>query len=168
MRRFGVSIGSLSLLLLLSAEGCLYSLAGGGLPPNIHTMAISTFDNQTASPDVTKELFDRMHDELQRKLGVRDAPAERADALVKGVIQTYDADVPVGFSANPQQALTARRHLQITIEVDIIDQSNGRVLFTNKALRGEADYAERAEADGRHQAIGKLVQQIVDGVQSNW
>ena len=165
MRRFGGSIGSLSLLLLAS---CIYSLAGGGLPPNIHTMAITTFDNQTSSPDVTKELFDRMHDELQKKLGVRDAPAERADALVKGVIQTYDADVPVGFSANPQQALTARRHLAITVEVDIVDQSNGRMLFTGKALRGEADYNERAEADGRNQAIEKIVQQIVDGVQSNW
>jgi hypothetical protein len=165
MRRSGGLIGSLSLLLL---TGCLYSLAGGGLPPNIHTMAISTFDNQTSSPDVTKELFDKMHEELQRKLGVRDAPAERADAVVRGVIQTYDADVPVGFSANPQQALTARRHLAITIEVDIVDQSNGRTLFTNKALRGEADYNERAEADGRKQAIEKLVQQIVDGVQSNW
>ena len=165
MRRFGGSIGSLALVLL---SGCLYSLAGGGLPPNIHTMAISTFDNQTASPDVSKELYDRMHEELQHKLGVRDAPAERADALVKGVIQTYDADVPVGFSANPQQALSARRHLKITVEVDIIDQSNGRLLFTNKALSGEADYNERAEAEGRRQAIGKLVQQIVDGVQSNW
>lgn len=165
MRRFGGSIGSLSLLLL---AGCFYSLAGGGLPPNIHTMAISTFDNQTSSPDVTKELFDRMHEELQKKLGARDAPPERADALVKGVIQTYDADVPVGFSANPQQALTARRHIAITLEVDIIDQSNGRTLYTNKALRGEADYNEGAEAEGRKAAIGKLVQQIVDGVQSNW
>ncbi len=165
MRRFGGSISSLSLLLL---AGCFYSLAGGGLPPNIHTMAIATFDNQTASPDVTKELYDRMHEELQRKLGVRDAPPERADALVKGVIQTYDADVPVGFNANPQQALTARRHLAITLEVDIIDQSNGHTLFTKTALRGEADYNERAEADGRKQAIEKLVQQIVDGVQSNW
>ncbi len=165
MRRFGRSIGSLSLSLL---AGCFYSLAGGGLPPNIHTMAISTFDNQTPSPDVTKELYDRMHDELQRKLGVRDAPAERADALVKGVIQTYDADVPVGFNSNPQQALTARRHLAITVDIDIIDQSNGRMLFTKKALKGEADYNERAEADGRKQAIAKLVQQIVDGVQSNW
>lgn len=165
MRRFGVSINSLSLLLL---AGCFYSLAGGGLPPNIHTMAISTFDNQTSSPDVTKELFDKMHEELQKKLGVRDAPPERADALVKGVIQTYDADVPVGFNANPQQALTARRHLAITLQVDIIDQSNGRMLFTKTALRGEADYDERAEAEGRKAAIEKLVQQIVDGVQSNW
>ncbi len=165
MRRFGRSIGSLSLSLL---AGCVYSLAGGGLPPNIHTMAISTFDNQTASPDVTKELYDRMHEELQRKLGVRDAPAERADALVKGVISTYDADVPVGFNANPQQALTARRHLAITIDVDIVDQSNGRMLLTKKSLKGEADYNEGADAEGRKQAIAKLVQQIIDGVQSNW
>jgi hypothetical protein len=165
MRRSGGLIGRFSLLLL---TGCIYSLAGGGLPPNIHTMAISTFDNQTSSPDVTKELYDQMHAELQRKLGVRDAPAERADAVVRGVIQTYDADVPVGFSANPQQALTARRHLAITVEISIVDQSNGHVLYTNKALRGESDYNERAEADGRKQAIEKLVQQIVDGVQSNW
>jgi len=165
MRRFGGLIGSLSAVLL---AGCFYSFAGGGLPPHIHTMAISTFENQTASPDVPKELYDVMHRELQKRLGVRDAPADRADALVKGTIQTYEADVPVGFSANPQQAVSARRRLQITIEVEIVDQSNGRALYSNKSLRQEADYNERAEQDGRRQAIDKIVQQIIDGVQSNW
>lgn len=165
MRRSGALIGSLSILLL---SGCIYSFAGGGLPPHIRTMAISTFDNKTASPDVTKELYDQMHSELQRKLGVRDAPADRADAVVRGVIQTYDADVPVGFSANPQQAVTARRHLQITVDVDIVDQSNGHALYSKKGLREEADYNERAEDEGRKQAIAKIVQQIIDGVQSNW
>jgi hypothetical protein len=165
MRRFGGLIVSLSVLCL---TGCFYSFAGGGLPPNIHTMAISTFDNQTASPDLPKELYDTMHRELQKRLGVRDAPSDRADALVKGTISAYEADVPVGFSANPQQAVSARRRLQITIDVEIIDQSNGRPLFTKQALREEADYNERAEAEGRQQAIDKLVQQIIDGVQSNW
>jgi hypothetical protein len=165
MRRFGVLIAS---LVLVTATGCLYSFAGGGLPPHIHTMAIAPFDNQTPSPDLPKELYDEMRRELQRRLGVRDAPTERADALIHGVIQSYDADVPVGFSANPQQAVTARRRLQVTLEVEIIDQSNGRVLFTNKAMREEADYAERAEQDGRKQALAKIVQKIVEGVQSNW
>jgi hypothetical protein len=165
MRRFGVLIAS---LLLCSLTGCLYSFAGGGLPPHIHTMAIVTFDNQTPSPDIPKELYDRMRKELQQRLGVRDATQERADALVHGVIASYDADVPVGFSANPNQAITARRHLQLTIEVEILDQSNGRVLYANKALRGEADYQERAELEGRTQAIAKIVQAIVEGVQSNW
>jgi len=131
-------------------------------------MAIVTFDNQTPSPDIPKELYDRMRKELQQHLGVRDATQERADALVKGVIVSYDADVPVAFSSNPQQSVTARRHLQLTIDVEILDQSNGKVLYANKALRGEADYAERAEVAGREVAIAKIVQSIIEGVQSKW
>jgi len=152
----------------LCATGCIYSFAGGGLPPHIRTMAIGAFDNQTASPDIPKELYDQMHSQLDKRLGVRDAPADRADAVVHGTITSYDADVPVGFSANPTQAVTAQRRLQITIEVEIVDQSNGHVLYTNKALRGESDYAERAEANGRAKAIDKIVQQIIEGVQSHW
>jgi hypothetical protein len=165
MRRFGILIGSLA---VLAQTGCFYGFAGGGLPPHIHTIALSTFDNQSASPDIPKELYDELHTQLQRRLGVRDAPTDRADAAVKGVIASYDADVPVGFSANPQQAVTARRRLQLTVEIEIIDQSNGKVLFSNKALRQEADYNERAEAEGRHQAIQKIVQSVMEGVQSNW
>jgi hypothetical protein len=146
----------------------MYGFAGGGLPPNVRTVALSTFDNQTASPDLPKELYDQMHKELQRRLGLRDAPADHADALIKGVISTYDADVPISFSANPQQAVSARRRLQITIEIEIVDQSSGKVLFSSKALREEADYDERGEPKGRADAISKIVQEIVTGVQSNW
>jgi hypothetical protein len=165
MRRRGTWIVSLA---LLGLAGCRYSFAGGGLPPHIHTMAITTFDNQTSSPDIPKELYDTLHTELDRRLGVRDAPQERADALVRGVIQSYEADVPVGFSANSKQSETAQRQLEITVEVEIVDQSNGKVLYQNKALRAEASYPERAEETGRAQAITKIVQTIVEGVQSNW
>lgn len=166
MRRFGGWI--VSLAVLLASTGCMYSLAGGGLPSHIHTMAIATFDNQTASPDLPKELWDEMRRELQRRLGVRDAPRERADALAHGKIVSYEPDVPISFSADPRQAVTARRRLQLTIEVEIVDQSSGRVLYQQKSLREEADYAERAEPEGRRVAIAKLVQRIVEGVQSNW
>jgi hypothetical protein len=77
--------------------GRTYSLAGGGLPPNIQLMAISTFDNQTSSPDVTKELYDQMHASCSESR-FRDAPAEKADAAAR-VIQTYDADVLRSASA---------------------------------------------------------------------
>jgi hypothetical protein len=165
MRRLGVLILSCATLF---TTGCFYGFAGGGLPPHIHSLALSTFDNQSASPDIPKELYDELHLQLQRRLGVRDAPTDRADAAVKGTIASYDSDIPVGFSANPQQALTAQRHLQITVSIEIIDQSNGKVLYSNKALRQEADYAERAEAEGRHTAIQKIVQTVIEGVQSNW
>lgn len=165
MRRFGGFLASSALLLL---GGCLYSFAGGGLPPHVKTMAIATFDNQTPSPDVPKELYDQMNKELRRRLGVRDAPSNKADAVVHGAIVSYDADVPVSFSSNPNQAVSAHRRLQVTIDVEIVDQSNGRLLFSNKALREEAEYPERGEAEGRKAAIEKLVNKIVEGVQSNW
>lgn len=165
IRRFG---GLLLSLAVLAQTGCLYGFAGGGLPPNIHTVALATFDNQSASPDIPKELYDELHKQLQHRLGLRDAPSDRADCAVKGTIASYDADIPVGFNANPNQALTSRRRLQITVEIEIVDQSNGKVLYSNKALRQEADYDEGAEAKGRQDAVQKLVQTVIEGVQSNW
>jgi hypothetical protein len=131
-------------------------------------MAVLPFDNQTTSPEVQRELLDAMRRELQRRLGVRDASESRADAVIRGVISAYDADVPVAVSSNPSQAVTARRRLQLTIDVEIVEQDNGRVLFQRKGLRGEGDYDERAEPEGRRKAIEKIVNDIVEGAQSQW
>ena len=159
-----------ALLCSALAAGCVprYGFAGGGLPANIHTLAIQPFDNETASPDLQKELFDAMRRELQSRLGVRDAPVERADAVVKGVVRTYDIDVPVGFSANPQQAVTSRRKLQIVVDVLILDQTTNKTLWQKKDLRVDGEYAEGNEAGGRQEAIKRIVSDIVEGAQSQW
>ena len=68
----------------------------------------------------------------------------------------------------PSQAVSARRRLQITVDVEIVDQANGQVLFQRKGLRGEGDYAERDEPEGRRKAIEKIVNDIVEGAQSQW
>ena len=109
-----------------------------------------------------------MRKDLQRRLGVREAPQETADAIVRGVIRTYDADAPVGFSADPRQAVSARRRLAIGLDVEIVDQSNGKVIYQSKSQRGEADYNERAEAEGRKNAIQKILDDIVEGVRKQW
>lgn len=156
-------------LSLLFLQGCVrYGFSEGAFPPHIRTMAVLPFDNQTAAPEIQSELFEVMRRELQKRLGVRDAPQERADALVRGIIATYDADVPVAFSADPSQAVSARRRLQITVDVEILDQTTGKVLWQRKTLRAEGEYAERAEPEGRRRAIERLVNDIVEGAQSQW
>jgi hypothetical protein len=152
----------------VAACGVRYGFAGGGLPANIRTMAVLPFDNQTTSPEVQRDLLDTMRRELQRRLGVRDAAENHADAVVRGVISGYDVDVPVAVSANPSQAVTARRRLQLTIDVEIVEQASGHVLFQRKGMRGEGDYDERAEQIGRQKAIEKIVNDIVEGAQSQW
>lgn len=169
MTRFGTRSSVLIVLAgMLAGCGVRYGFAGGGLPANIRTMAVLPFDNQTTSPEVQRDLLDTMRRELQRRLGVRDAAENHADAVVRGVISGYDVDVPVAVSANPSQAVTARRRLQLTIDVEIVEQASGHVLFQRKAMRGEGDYDERAEAIGRQKAIEKIVNDIVEGAQSQW
>jgi hypothetical protein len=170
IRRFGISSRTLLYVALFAVAGCVprYGFAGGGLPSHIRTMAILPFDNETPNPDLQKEIFDSMRRELQPRLGVRDAPQERADAMVRGVIRTYDVDIPVGYSANPTQAVTSRRKLQITLDIQIIDQTNGKTLWERKGERAEGEYAERDEPNGRRDAIKKIVNDIVEGAQSQW
>jgi hypothetical protein len=154
-------------LLLLTAASCRfpYGFKGGGLPPEIDTMAILPFENKTPNATLQQELLTEMRTELQRRLGVRDAAESEAKAIVRGTIQAYEQDIPVGFST---QTTSARRRLQITIDVEIFDVRKGKILFSRKGLRGEGEYAERADAEGRPLAIEKLVNDIVDGAQSQW
>jgi hypothetical protein len=155
-------------LCAVAACGVHYGFSQGAFPPGIKTMAIVPFDNQTASPNVQSELFDAMRAELQKRLGVRDAPAGTADAIVRGTIVSYDADVPVSFSASPNQTVSARRKLQIVIDIEIVDTKTGKTLWQQKALSADGEYAERGEQDGRKLAIQHIVNNIVEGAQSQW
>jgi len=157
-------------VLLLAATGCgvRYGFSEGAFPAHVRTMAVLPFENETSSADLQGELFESMRRRLQQRLGVRDAPQERADAIVRGHIRGYDADIPIAFSADRRQTVSARRRLQITVDVEILDQTNGKTLWARKGLRAEGEYAERAEDEGRRQAIEQLVNDIVEGAQSQW
>jgi hypothetical protein len=166
--------GTLAAALALTSMGvgaCRYSpykFAGGGLPRHVRTVAVIPFENQTAVADLQSELFTAMRRTLQNRLNLRDAPESRADAIVRGTIVKYDADVPIGFSADPRAAAQARRQLQLVIDVAIIDQASGRTLLDRKGLTAKGEYAERNEAAGRLQAVEELMNDIVEGAQSQW
>jgi hypothetical protein len=113
-----------------------------------------------------------LHAELRNavhsRLGLRDAPEGKANAIVRGTITKYEPDIAVGFSADPRRATTARRRVQIFIDVEIVEQKTGRTLYERKGLTAEGEYAEREEPSGRKQAIQRLVNEIVEGAQSQW
>ena len=145
-----------------------YGFAGGGLPAHIKTVAVLPFDNETPSPDLQRELHERMRREFEARLGLRQASEQRADAIVRGRILRYETDVPISFSADPRQATTARRRLQVAVDVEILDQTTGRTLWQRRGLVADGEYSERAELEGRERALEKLVNDIIEGAQSQW
>jgi hypothetical protein len=153
---------------LLSTSACLYHFSGGGLPSHVKTMAVVPFENQTAVADVQREISDSLRSRLTERLGLRTASVGKADAIVRGVIRQYQADVPVGYSANTNAPTTARRQLQILLDIDVVDQVTGKSLFSKKGYVVTGEYDEQQEARGRSQAIDRIVTAIVEGVQSQW
>lgn len=164
-RRF---LRAVSAATLVALSGCFYGFSGGGLPTHVRTVAVLPFANETASPELTREFTDALRDGLSKRLGLRDASEEKASAIARGTIVKYETDVPVAYSANPQQATATRRKLQIVVDVEIYDQVQGKTLWQKKAIMGEGEYSERFEADGRKQAISRIVNDIIEGAQSQW
>ncbi len=149
---------------------CLYGFGGGtGFPPTVKTVAVLPFDNLTAEPSLTSEVNRAVREAVQNRLGLRPSGEALADALVKGSIQRYEPDIPLAYSGNEQnQSVTVRnRKVQITINVQIFDQKNNKILWERNGLTVEGDYTSN-EADGRKKAIERLITDIVDGAQSQW
>jgi len=164
IRRFG----SISLTLVFLATGCLYTFAGGGFPRHVKSAAVLPFDNETPAAELSREINDALRKAFESRLGLRSAPENRAHAIVRGTITKYETDIPVGFSADPARASSARRSLSIVIDVTIVDQTSGKTLYERKGLSANGEYPERGEEEGRRQAIQRLVNDIVEGAQSQW
>jgi hypothetical protein len=158
-------------LAVLSVAGCWrYSLHGGGLPADLKTMAILPFDNETPVSELQQQLLDIMRNTLDSRLGLRSASEAQADVVVRGTIIRYDADIPVGYSASQGGApvTASQRKLEMAVDVDIVNQKTGKILWQRKGLIGDGTYQERAEADGRKQAMQQMANDMAEGAQSQW
>ena len=150
------------------AAGACYGFAGGGFAPHIKTVAILPFDNLTPEPALTVEVYAAVREAMEDRLGLRSAGEATADAVLRGRIVRYDPDVPTQIRPGEGEVEVTRRQVQITVELEIVDQRDGSPLWRRPGITVVGEYAPPAEADGRRQALEKLVNEIVQGAQSQW
>lgn len=163
--------GGLALLLLAGSSACVwkYGFAGGGFPPEIRTVAVLPFENQTFEPTLSSDINTAVREAMENRLGLRQASESQADAVVTGTITRYEPDVPIAYTGTEaNQVQVTRRKLQIVVSIQILDRRNDKVLWERQSLSVDGDYQTPNEADGKRQALEKLTQQIVDGAQSQW
>lgn len=146
---------------------CLYGFAGGGLP-NVKTVAILPFENDTPEPALTQEVSDAVRQALEGRLGLRVATEAAADALVRGRVVRYDPDLPIAIQPGQGQVTVTKRKVQLTVDVEIVNQREGTTVWKRQGLSVDGEYDPPQEAQGRKVALQKLVNDIVDGAQSQW
>jgi Lipopolysaccharide-assembly len=162
-RLSGAAAGSLAGLWL---AGCVYGFAGGTLP-NVKTVAILPFENDTPEPALTQEVSEAVRQAFEGRLGLRVAPEATADAIVRGRIARYDPDVPIALLPGQGQVTVTKRKVQLAVDVEILNQREGTTVWKRQVLV-DGEYNPGREVEGRKVALDKLVNEIVDGAQSQW
>ena len=56
----------------------------------------------------------------------------------------------------------------MTINIEVVEQKTGRVLWDGKNLVVPGQYDPGRESDGKKKALDLLVKRLIDGVHSNW
>lgn len=158
-------------LIVVSLAACNYSFSAGSFPPpHIETIAIEPFENETNRFELSGELFEQLNLRLPAALGIRPAGVDVANAVVRGSINRYDVRVPNYQAGQPgQAAAVTQRQVNIGVSVEIVDLVENVILWESSNVTALGEYPEGAlEETGRLRAIELLVQEIVDGAQSNW
>lgn len=169
LNRFRRIPGFVLSLSALALAGCIYGFSGGGLPPDVKTVAVLPFENITSDPTLTAEINSAVREAVENRLGLRQAGENQANAIVTGTIRRYEPDLPVAFQGTEGNRVeVTRRLLQITVDVSIINRETEAVIWERKGLMVEGDYETGKERDGRKKALEKLTTNIVDGAQSQW
>jgi hypothetical protein len=136
--------------------------------PNVKTVAILPFENDTPEPALTQEVSEAVRQALEDRLGLRVAPEAGADAIVRGRIVRYDPDLPIAIQPGQGELTVTKRKVQLTVDVEIVNQREGTTVWKRQGLTVDGDYDPPQEAQGRRVALQKLVNDIVDGAQSQW
>lgn len=159
-----------AVIAIVIAAGCNYGFQGGGFPPAIETIYIEPLDNETVQFGLEQEIFDALVNELPARLGVQTAGRDAADAIVSGRVTRYD-DAAQNFragEANTGTRVIANR-VQIGVSIRILDVARNVILWES-GVTGEGTYQPGSQDDRAAiaTAIEDVVQEVVDGAQSQW
>lgn len=163
--------GAALVVAAIGLVACNYGFEGGGFPGHIRTVYIAPFENQTTQFDIEQELFAQLLEELPAKLGLQTAGREAADAILTGEIRRYQ-DVAQNYRPGSDQGAGSvlTHEVQIGISARLVDVRDNLIRWESSNVTGRGTYRPAGESDdiAQRQAIAAIIDQIIDGTQSQW
>jgi len=130
----------LTLCLLVFAGACGYHVGGRGdlLPPDVKTVAVPTFKNESTTFKIEQQVSSAVTREFLERTHFRVTPnPEDADAVLKGTIKDVRAGV-LTFDVNTGRATSLQ--IQVTADVKLEDVHSHKVLFANPKYTFREEY----------------------------
>ncbi len=99
------------------------------MPPDIKTIAVPVFENQTSTYRIEQRLSAAVTREFIERTKFRISPQPKgADAVLKGTVKDVRSGV-LTFDLNTGRATSLQ--IQVTADVKLVDLHNNKVLFAN-------------------------------------
>ena len=157
--------------LLISLSGCCGYRLGTSLPPNITSVHVKSFNNQSGEPNVETAVTSATVREFQKDGGLRMANVDEADAIVEATVTSLKLD-PLRYSKDRATETTEFR-LLLTADVVLKDRKTGKVLSSLQGLEGKTTFVpagdlSSAKRRGIPLAAEDLAHKIVGAVAEAW
>ena len=169
MKTHYLSISLLSILLLV-LNGCgVYNFTGGAIPPEVKTISIAVFYNESASgpPNMSQLLTEKVKDYYQSNSKLTVVTAN-GDWQLSGYISSYVV-TPVAPKANETTALS---RLTITVKAEFVNTKDETQNFSQAfSFYGDFDQTKSLSAV-ENSLVDEILNQIVFDIftktTSNW
>lgn len=155
----------------LVLSGCLYSFSGGGgLPSHVETVYVPPVENETTRFALTDRVTQGLLDAVRGRLGAQVAGEQGADAVIEVTLNGFTDEAMSFEGREGEGAEVFQRRVTISASAEIYDRVNDRPIWTTSGLRATGEYAPEEESQDAaiDLAIENLIQNIVDGAQSQW
>lgn len=147
-----------------SMAGCIYTFNPKG-KSDIKTLAVEPFDNRTSEYGLSDRLTTIVIDAFIKDGSMRIVPADKADAIIHGVLTGYERQV-VTFDTTDQ---VSQYRVVLTCEVSLKTTKNDSTLWTQSMIQeGVYSAANETEEQGQQRAGEHLVAAVLTKATKDW
>ena len=157
----------LTIFCIVVVNACGYRFAGQGqFPKGVQHIFIEVFENQTSQTGIEREVTNQVIFEFTRQRQKSLASSSRdADAVLKGVIR----NVRTQTIARVGTELASQREVVMTVDLRLIQQGVGKVLWTAKGVTDKEAYdvvenSKLATDQNENLAIARLSERISERI----
>lgn len=162
---------ALALAVAVVSSACLYSFSGGGgLPSHVETVYVPPVENETTRFALTERVTQGLLEAVRGRLGAQVAAEQGADAVIRVTLTDFSDDAVSFEGREGEGAEVFQRRVTISASAEIHDRVNDQPIWSSSSLRATGEYAPEQEDQevAVDLALENLIQNIVDGAQSQW